>query len=105
MCGKIILHFFRHASRGTAWPLHFKFVSYAYAVEVFKPWNLLQYTMVILGTVHSMTHPLSLTPCGPIHSKPHYTFPGSLPSDIKLGGAIERGYYTHTQPAVFLYNT
>ena len=26
------LHFFRRASRGAAWPLHFKFASYAYAL-------------------------------------------------------------------------
>ena len=30
--GEILLHFFRRASRGAAWPLHFKFVSYAYAM-------------------------------------------------------------------------
>ena len=30
---KIIFHFLSSASRGTAWPLHFKFASYAYAEQ------------------------------------------------------------------------
>ena len=32
--GEIVLHFSRRASRGTTWPLHFKFASYAYAFDV-----------------------------------------------------------------------
>ena len=33
MCSEILLHFFRLTSCGAAWPLHFKFASYAYAMS------------------------------------------------------------------------
>ena len=33
-CSEITSHFFRHASRGAAWPLHLKFASYAYVSGV-----------------------------------------------------------------------
>ena len=32
--GEILLHFFRSASRGAAWPLHFNLASYAYAMSM-----------------------------------------------------------------------
>ena len=48
--GEILLHFFRRASRGAALPLHFKFVSYAYALAV-SPQNGLKRSEILGGHV------------------------------------------------------
>ena len=50
--GEITFHFFSCASRGTEWPLHFNFASYAYAVNNSAPtW------VVALRTSHVLAPP------------------------------------------------
>ena len=56
--GEILLHFFRRASRGAAWPLHFKFVSYAYALAV-SPQNGLKRSEILGGHVPTCHTPLA----------------------------------------------
>ena len=55
---EILLHFFRRASRGAAWPLHFKFVSYAYALAV-SPKNGLKRSEILGGHVPTCHTPLA----------------------------------------------
>ena len=49
---------FRRASRGAAWPLHFKFVSYAYALAV-SPQNGLKRSEILGGHVPTCHIPLA----------------------------------------------
>ena len=55
--GEILLNFFPRASRGAAWPLHFKFVSHAYALAV-SPQNGLKRSEILRGHVPTCHTPL-----------------------------------------------